>query len=140
MRILKTSRRNIGSSTCSSIQMNVASRRMPRIRAPITTGLPQTVDLLVTTRLHVLTQHRTGPDRASDTNWTTDQKDQPPIEIRQNTTQNQPNDRAENRSNLVDAQREATLVRRESIRNNRRTIGEEKTAADPLDKTKENQF
>ena len=65
-------------------------------------NIAQPVDLLVTMRLRCLTQHRIGPNRASDTDRNTDQKDQAPIEIRQNTTQDQPNHRAENPRDLVE--------------------------------------
>src|SRR6185312_6832786 len=98
------------------------------------------IDGLMFTNSRGFTQHQIGPDRSHNAYGDADQEDQPPIEVGENTTQNQTNYRTKNSRDLIDAHCQTALIRRESISKNRGTVRKKKTGTDALDQTKDDEF
>src|SRR5581483_1526792 len=70
----------------------------------------------------------------------TDEEDETPVDSRQQTANNQANERPGDACNLINAQCAPPLIRWKGIRQDRRAIGEEKPRADALNKAKDDEF
>src|SRR5579883_322155 len=92
------------------------------------------VKLLIFANSGNFSQIQIGPDCADNADRDADQEDQPPVEVGQDATENQPDHRAENGGNLVDAQSQPALVSGKGIGDDGRAIGKKKARANALHK------
>ena len=100
--------------------------------------VPPPVDL-ARVRGAQLFQFEVRPDGAEEADRDRDQEDEPPVDRRQQAAEDQADEHPADADDVVDPERHAALVGGEGVGEDRRRVGEQAGAADPLDEPEADQ-
>ncbi len=97
------------------------------------------VDLRAPLRTAQLTQLHVGPDGSEQTDGHRDQEDQAPVDGSEQAAQDQSDEHAADADDVVDPERHAALVPRECVGEDRRRVGQQEGAANPLEEAQDHE-
>ena len=86
-----------------------------------------------------LLQLEVGPDRAEEADRDRDQEDEAPVDRREQAAEDEADEHAADADDVVDPERHAALVGGEGVGDDRRRVGEQAGAADPLHDAEDDQ-